>query len=111
MIILNLEFINTLLAFVGVMGWSWVWWFGKYKTGCNMRVQIGVVLLGVVWVLLFLADTVQNMQPTSLTVVSRLLVLIGLWCCMPLLRKAAELNEPNKPEVTIKKIHIKGKIL
>lgn len=111
MIIYNLEFFNTLLAFIGIVGWSWVWWFGKYKTGCNMRVQVGVILLGVVWVLLFLADTVQNMQPTSLTVVSRALVLIGLWCCMPLLRKQIELLEPSVPEVKIKKMRIRGKSL
>lgn len=111
MIIYNLEFFNTLLAFVGIVGWSWVWWLGKYKTGCNMRVQVGVILLGVVWVMLFLADTVQNMQPTSLTVVSRALVLIGLWCCMPLLRKPVDLKEPNAPRVTIKKTRIKGKLL
>lgn len=111
MIIYNLEFFNTLLAFVGIVGWSWVWWLGKYKTGCNMRVQVGVILLGVVWVMLFLADTVQNMQPTSLTVVSRALVLIGLWCCMPLLRKPVESLEQNAPEVKIKKIRIRGKLL
>ena len=87
MIIFNLEFFNTLLAFIGIISWSWVWWFGKYKTGCNARIQIGVILLGVVWVVLFLADTVQSFQPTSLTVLTRALLLIGLWCCKPLLKK------------------------
>lgn len=111
MIIFNLEFFNTLLAFIGIIGWSWVWWFGKYKTGCNARIQMGVILLGVVWVMLFLADTVQDLVPTSLTVVSRALVLIGLWCCMPLLKKQVETLEPNAPEVKIKKIRIKGKSL
>lgn len=82
----NLAFINTLIALIGIIGWGWVWWAGKYKTGCNIRVQMGIVLLGVVWVLLFLADVAQHLHPTSLTVVSRALVLIGLWCCMPLLK-------------------------
>ena len=90
MIIFNLEFLNTLLAFIGIVGWGWVWWFGKYKTGCDARIQMGVILLGVVWVMLFLADTVQDLAPTSLTVVSRALILIGLWCCMPLLKNDTE---------------------
>ena len=111
MIIFNLEFFNSLLALIGIVGWSWVWWFGKYKTGNSVRIQVGMMFLGAVWVLLFLADTVQNLQPTSLTVVSRLLVLIGLWCCMPLLRKPVELSETPVPQAAIKKIRIKGKLL
>lgn len=111
MIAFNLEFFNTLLALVGVIGWAWVWCFGKYRTGNKVRIQVGMIALGSVWVLLFLADTVQNLQPTSLTVVSRLLVLIGLWCCMPLLRKQVESLESNAPKVTIKKIRIRGKLL
>lgn len=103
MIIFNLEFFNSLLAFIGFVGWSWVWCFGKYQTGRDMRIQIGIIVLGAVWVLLFLADTVQDLQPTSLTVISRALVLIGLWCCMPLLRKRMVPNEPKSPKITIKK--------
>lgn len=83
----NLEFLNTALALIGIFGWGWVWWFSKYKTGNSVRIQIGMILLGLVWVLLFLADTMQGLAPTSLTVTSRALVLIGLWCCMPLLEK------------------------
>lgn len=111
MIIFNLEFFNTLLAFIGTIGWAWVWCFSKYRTGNSVRIQVGMMFLGAVWVLLFLADTVQNMQPTSLTVVSRLLVLTGLWCCMPLLRKPVELSETPVPQAAIKKIRIKGKLL
>lgn len=92
MIIFNLEFLNTLLAIIGGAGWIWVWWFSKYKTGNSIRIQVGMILLGAVWVLLFLADTVQDLTPTSLTVISRALVLTGLWCCMPLLIK----NAPKK---------------
>ncbi len=86
MITFNLEFFNTSLALIGIAGWSWVWWFGKYKTGRTIRTQTGVMAFGVIWILLFLADTAQHLQPTSLTVISRALVLIGLWCCMPLLK-------------------------
>lgn len=93
MIVMNLEFLNTLLALVGILGWGWVWWFSKYKTGNSIRIQVGMILLGTVWVLLFLADTVQDLTPTSLTVISRALVLIGLWCCMPLLIKNAPKNK------------------
>lgn len=93
MIVMNLEFLNTLLALVGIFGWGWVWWFGKYKTGKSIRIQVGLILLGAVWVMLLLADTIQNMQPTSLTVTSRALVLIGLWCCMPLLKITPKLKE------------------
>ena len=86
MIAFNLEFFNTLLALIGIIGWSWVWCFGKYKTGRTLRTQIGVMAFGVIWILLLLADTAQDLQPTSLTVISRALVLTGLWCCMPLLK-------------------------
>ncbi len=86
MIAFNLDFLNTLLALVGIAGWGWVWWFSDYKTGCSIRIQTGMIVLGAVWVLLFLADVAQELQPTSLTVISRALVLIGLWCCMPLLK-------------------------
>lgn len=111
MIIFNLEFLNTLLAFIGIIGWSWVWWFSEYKTGNSMRIQMGMILLGSVWVLLFLADTVQDLVPTSLTVISRALVLIGLWCCMPLLRKTVDPIGKSSPTVTIKKTRIRGKSL
>ena len=86
MIVFNLALLNTLLALIGIAGWAWVWCFSKYKTGCDIRIQFGIVALGVVWVILFLADTAQHAEPTSLTVASRALVLFGLWCCMPLLK-------------------------
>lgn len=111
MIIFNLDFFNTLLAVIGGAGWIWVWCFSKYKTGHDMRIQIGIIALGAVWVMLFFADTVQNMQPTSLTVVARLLILIGLWCCMPLLKKTVETAESKAPKITIKKTRIRGKSL
>lgn len=91
MIAFNLEFFNSLLALIGIAGWSWVWWFGKYKTGHNIRTQTGIILFGVMWVALFVTDTAQNFQPTSLTVVARSLILISMWCCMPLLKD-------NKPD-------------
>lgn len=86
MIVFNLELLNTLLALMGIVGWGWVWWFSRYKTGQNTRIQLGMVSMGVVWVLLLLADTVQHAQPTSLAVTARALILFGLWCCMPLLK-------------------------
>lgn len=93
MIAFNLDFLNTLLALIGIAGWGCVWCFSDYKTGCSIRVQIGMIVLGAVWVLLFLADVAQDLQPTSFTVVSRALVLMGLWCCMPLLKNDADKKE------------------
>lgn len=90
MITFDLSFINTLLALIGAVGWGWVWWFDQYKTGRTIRTQIGVIIFGVIWVLLYFADTVQHLMPTSFTVISRLLLLIALWCCMPLLKKEGE---------------------
>lgn len=86
MIIFNLELLNMFLAFIGIVGWGWVWWFSKYKTGHDMRIQIGIISLGTVWVLLLFADTVQVTQPKSLAMTARALLLFGLWCCMPLLK-------------------------
>lgn len=111
MIIFNLELLNTLLALIGVIGWSWVWWFSKYKTGHDKRTQVGIILFGVVWVVLFLADTAQHAEPTSLTVIARSFILIAMWCCMPLLRKSVEAANLSTPKVTIKKIRIRGKSL
>lgn len=86
MIILDLAFLNELIAFIGIVGWGWVWWIGKYKTGQNIRIQIGMISLGVVWMLFFLADTMQVAQPKTLAMTARTLLLFGLWCCMPLLK-------------------------
>jgi len=90
MIVFNLDFLNTALAVLGILGWGWVWTKCKYKTGSSIRVQIGMILLGIIWVMLFTADTVQDLQPTSLTVLSRAFLLTGLWCCMPLLKRSPQ---------------------
>lgn len=86
MIIFNLDFLNTMLALIGILGWSWVWWFSEYKTGNNIRIQASMIIIGTVWVMLFLADTAQDLIPTSFTVASRAAILVVLWCCMPLLK-------------------------
>lgn len=83
MIIFNLEFLSTLLALIGIIGWSWVWCFSRYKTGCDIRIQLGILALGVAWLLFFLADIAQHAE---LTVIGRAAILFGLWCCMPLLK-------------------------
>lgn len=77
---------NMFLSFSGLAGWLWVWWHGRYKTGCDIRIQVGVMLMGLVWLLLVLADAVQHLQPTSGTIVARLFMIIGMWCLMPLLK-------------------------
>lgn len=96
MIVFNLDLLNTLLALIGIVGWGWVWWFSKYKTGQNIRIQLGMVLMGVVWILLFLADTAQHARPTSLAVAARALILFGLWCCMPLLKNNTKKHQNMK---------------
>lgn len=83
MIVFNLDFLNTLLALIGIIGWSWVWCFSRYKTGCDIRIQLGILALGIAWLLFFLADIAQH---DELTVIGRAAILFGLWCCMPLLK-------------------------
>lgn len=87
MIIFNLGFFSTLLSILGGIGWIWVWWFSKYKTGHDMRIQAGIISLGATWVMFFFASTLQDTEPTSLEIVGRIFIIIGLWCCMPLLKK------------------------
>lgn len=92
MIIFNLAFFNNLLALIGVIGWVWVWCFTKYKTGHDARIQSGVIAFGILWIVLFLADSLQHVQPTSLTIFGRAVIIYGLWSCMPLLE-----NKRKKP--------------
>ena len=90
MIIFNLDFLNTMIAVLGMLGWWWVWLKGAYKTGSTFRTQSGVIIFGIIWVMLSMADTIQDLHPTSLTVFSRVLLLAALWCCMPLLKQSPQ---------------------
>lgn len=81
--------LNAFLAFIGLAGWLWVWWHNRYQTGCSIQIQVGVILLGLMWVLLVLADTMQGLQPTTGTIAARVLTIIGLWCLTPLLKNKA----------------------
>ena len=74
-----------LLGFIGFFGWLWVWVRSRYQTDASPRIQIGVGTLGLMWILLIIADTVQHLQPTGGTILARLVILFGLYLLKPLL--------------------------
>jgi len=76
---------NMLLAFIGFFGWLWVWAGSHYQTDATPRIQIGVALIGLMWLLLIIADTVQHLQPTGGTILARIVILFGLYFLKPLL--------------------------
>ena len=81
-----MTFFNDLMGFVGFFGWCWVWWFNRYNTSGCMRIQIGVIAMGVVWLMVILAETIQQHTPTSGTVLARFSLLLGMWLLTPLLK-------------------------
>ena len=83
-----MQLLNLALSLIGFFGWCWVWWCNRYKTGRTMRTQVGVILLGLFWVMLFIADTYEHLNPTPASFAGRFLMIIALWCLMPLLRAA-----------------------
>lgn len=72
-----MELISLLLAILGFIGWTWVWTRKKYRTGAKWSVQISLILFGFMWLSLILADTVQDLQPTSGTIFARTILLIA----------------------------------
>lgn len=77
---------NNLLAYIGFFGWVWVWWLNRYQTGGSKRVQIGLILIGITWVMIILAGSLQKHIPTSGTVIARAALLLGMWILTPLLK-------------------------
>lgn len=84
-----MELLNLALSFGGFVGWFYVWSRGQYKTGATLRTQVGVMLLGLMWLMLILADTYQNLQPTWGTISARITIAIAFVCLMPLLKSPA----------------------
>ena len=80
-----MELLNFLLGVGGFAGWVWVWCKSRYQTSDSARVQWGITLLGLMWILLVLADTVQHLQPTEGTVLARVILLVALFLLKPLL--------------------------
>ena len=95
-----METLNLVLSIAGIVGWGYVWTLEKYRTGRTVRTQIGVMLLGLMWIMLFLADTCQGLVPTSLTVCARIILGIAFWCMMPLLRDNSYNSDDNQDEQT-----------
>lgn len=85
--------LNLVLSVLGFVGWSWIWWCNRYVTGRTIRTQIGVILLGLMWVLLIIADTYQQLQPTGASITARVVLLFALWFLMPLLRDKSKSNK------------------
>ncbi|MGP4950718.1 hypothetical protein ACTXGO_00895 [Psychrobacter sp. T6-1] len=77
---------NILLAVGGMIGWFYVWFIAKYQTGCTARIQWGVMLIGLVFLSIFLADTYQGREPTSLSVLARLTFILAMYLLSPLLK-------------------------
>lgn len=83
-----MELFNSLLAVLGMIGWFWVWFFSKYQTGCSVRIQWGVMLVGVVFLSIFLAEILQGRQPTTISVFARICFITSMYLLTPLLKVA-----------------------
>lgn len=82
-----MELISLVLAILGFIGWTWVWTRKEYRTGAHWATQVSLILFGFMWLSLILADTVQNLEPTSGTIFARIILLIACVLMTPQLKK------------------------
>ena len=85
-----MKLISLLLAIIGLAGWLWVWTRKKYRTGAHWATQISLILFGFMWLSLILADTVQNLEPTSGTIFARVILLIACGLMTSQLKKGGK---------------------
>lgn len=84
--------LNMVVALLGFIGWFWIWSRSNYQTGSDCRTQIGVIALGLVWVLILVADLMESSSPKGTTLIVRLTLIIALLLLKPLLRLVALLK-------------------
>lgn len=82
-----MRLISLLLAIIGLAGWAWVWTRKEYRTGAHWATQVSLILFGFMWLSLILADTVQNLEPTSGTIFARIILLIACVLMTPQLKR------------------------
>lgn len=80
--------LNMAVALGGFLGWFWIWARSKYQTGADCRTQLGVILLGLVWILILVADLMEISAPKGTTLIVRLTLISALLLLKPLLRLA-----------------------
>ncbi len=81
-----MSILNIALAVFGLIGWFYVWFIAKYQTGCTARIQWGIILIGMVFLSILLADTYQGRTPTSLSVLGRASFVVAMYLLSPLLK-------------------------
>lgn len=84
--------LNMVIAFMGFVGWFWIWSRSNYQTGSDCRTQIGVIFLGLVWILILVADLMESSSPKGTTLIVRLTLITALLLLKPLLRLVALLK-------------------
>lgn len=82
-----MKLISLVLAVIGLAGWAWVWTRKEYRTGAHWATQVSLILFGFMWLSLILADTVQNLEPTTGTIFARIILLIACVLMTPQLKK------------------------
>ncbi len=87
--------LNVIAALIGFFGWFWVWSRSHYQTGSDFRTQIGVILLGMVWVLVLVADLVEGSEPKVTIFIVRVIFIISLLLLKPLLTLTPLLSHKN----------------
>lgn len=87
--------LNMIVAFIGFAGWVWIWSRSRYQTGSDCATQIGVMLLGVLWILILVADLVESSTPKGTTLIVRLTLITALVLLKPLLKLVPLLRYKN----------------
>lgn len=85
-----MKLISLVLAIIGLAGWAWVWTRKEYRTGAHWATQVSLILFGFMWLSLILADTVQNLEPTTGTIFARIILLIACGLMTPQLKKGVK---------------------
>lgn len=63
----------------GFIGWLWVWTHTGFATGKRWQTQLGVLLMGGMWLCMIQAMTLQEYEPTTSSIVGHLMLIAGQW--------------------------------
>lgn len=74
------------VAVWGFVGWLWVWAHNRFATGKRWQTQVGVLLMGAMWLCIILAITLQDYEPTATSIAGHGMLIVGQWLLSSKLR-------------------------
>lgn len=87
MLIENTDNIAALaVAVVGFVGWLWVWAHTRFATGKRWQTQVGVLLMGAMWLCIILAVTLHDYEPSASSIAGHFMLIMGQWLLSSKLR-------------------------